>query len=88
MDTKVRKFTGRQEDFHAWKREFIGYLTIKKYMIYLKATSIGEAAKLMDPNIKTTDWNMVNNEIYSIIIRSIDEENGDWLEAKCADNGY
>jgi len=30
----------------------------------------------------------VNNEIYSIIIRSVDEENGAWLEAKCADNGY
>lgn len=82
-DIKIRKFSGRTEDFSAWRREFIAVMVLKKHIGLLKEKTKANAQKTFQ-----NDFDDLNNEIYSLLIRALDNQNGAWLETKCESDGY
>jgi len=77
-DTKVKRFSGKPEDYTLWKREFLAKLTIRDLAKYLQSPFPG----VVDPkdNVAVASHIRKLGKTYSYIMLAVDERTADAIE--------
>ncbi len=85
FEIKIKRFSGKEEDFPNWKREFKFILQSKGLDFYLDEDDLQQA---IADKIVTKDKSLeMNRQLYAALCLSLDNTTVDKLELRCRNDG-
>src|SRR5687768_6195003 len=81
---KLRRFSGKPEDYQSWQRDFTALMRFKGLASILKAENDPIPQDLQ----KREEYNILNGNLYSYLCLALNDANVRSIEIKARDNGW
>ena len=81
---KLRKFSGKIEDYQSWQRDFVAVMRFKGLLYIIKA----DQEPTPNDDSKKEEYKERNGTLYSYLVLSLDDTNARSIEIDCYENGW